>query len=148
MLVVGTRSTAALACHLAFALNKLAIRATRALAVTSETYDRVGRMDERACVVVIGFPRYLHELVELLDFANERKLRTLAITDSAFSPLRGEVTLHAPAESASFVAFHAAPLILVNALVHELSVADGEKTLEALDGFEAVADSRRYFVKS
>ena len=44
VLVVGTRSTAALACHLAFALNKLAIDATRALAVTSETYDRVRRM--------------------------------------------------------------------------------------------------------
>lgn len=148
VLVVGTRSTAALACHLTFALDKLAIDATRVLTVSSETYDLVSRLDQRACVVVIGFPRYLRELVDLLDFAKSRKLRTLAITDSAFSPLRAEVNLYAPAESASFVAFHCAPLILVNALVHEISVADGARTLETLDRFETVADSRRYFIQS
>jgi DNA-binding MurR/RpiR family transcriptional regulator len=148
VLVVGTRSTAALACHLTFALDKLAVRATRVLSVSSETYDRVSRMDERACVAVIGFPRYLRELVDVIDFAKARRLRTLAVTDSAFSPLRGDVNLYAPAESASFVAFHCAPLILVNALVHELSVADGARTLGALDRFEAVAESRRYFVKN
>jgi DNA-binding MurR/RpiR family transcriptional regulator len=148
VLIAGTRSTAALACHLSFALNKLGVDTTRALSIASETYDFVSRLGERACVVVIGFPRYLRETVDLLEFAKSRSLRTLTITDSAFSPLKGDVSLYAPAESASFVAFHCAPLILVNALVHELSVADGERTLEALDRFESVADDRRYFVKS
>ncbi|HEX2829033.1 MAG TPA: MurR/RpiR family transcriptional regulator [Burkholderiales bacterium] len=148
VLVAGTRSTAALACHLAFALNKLAIATTRALSISSETYDLVSRLEKRALVVVIGFPRYLRETVDLLEFARGRGLSTLTITDSAFSPLKGEVSLYAPAESASFVAFHCAPLILVNALVHELSVADGERTLEALDRFEEVAEDRRYFVKT
>lgn len=148
VLVAGTRSTAALACHLAFALNKLAIDTTRALSISSETYDFVSRLGGRAVVVVIGFPRYLRETTELLEFAKRRGLATLTITDSAFSPLKGDVSLYAPAESASFVAFHCAPLILVNALVHELSVADGERTLEALDSFEAVAEDRSYFVKA
>ena len=148
VLVAGTRSTAALACHLSFALNKLAIDTTRALSITSETYDFASRLGERAVVIVIGFPRYLRETGDLLEFAKSRGSRTLTITDSAFSPLKGDVSLYAPAESASFVAFHCAPLILVNALVHELSVADGERTLEALDRFEDVAEERRYFVKS
>ncbi len=147
VVVVGTRSTAPLAYHLSFALNKIAVTATRVSTITSETYDYVSRMDKRACVVLIGFPRYLREQVELLAFAKSRKLATLTITDSTFSPLRGDVSLYAPAESATFVAFHGAPLVLLNALVHEISVADESRTLEALNRFETVAESREYFVK-
>jgi DNA-binding MurR/RpiR family transcriptional regulator len=147
VLVVGTRSTAALANHLWFALDKIAIDARRVTTITSETYDHLSRMDRKGCVVLIGFPRYLREHVKLLEYAKARRLATLTITDSTFSPLKGDVTLHAPAESASFVAFHCAPLILVNALVHEVSVADSTKTLEALKQFEAVAETQAYFVK-
>lgn len=147
VLIVGARATAPLATHMAFGLAKLGMRAARALAVTSDTYDQTNRLDRRACVVVIGFPRYLRELVELLDFAKSAKLATLAITDSAFSPLRGDVSLYAPAESASFMAFHCAPLVLINALLHELSFADRGATVAALDRFEAVADHRNFFHK-
>lgn len=147
VVVVGTRSTASLAHHLWFALGKLGMRAERVDGISSETFDRLGRLDRRACVVVIGFPRYLRELVRVLGFARERGLATLTITDSTFSPLRGDVTLHAPAESASFVAFHCAPLVLVNALVHEIGVADRRRTMAALKRFESVADSQQYFVK-
>ena len=147
VMVVGTRSTASLAHHFWFALNKIAISAIRVTTIDLETYERLARMGAKSCVVVIGFPRYLREQVKLLEFAKTRRLATLSITDSTFSPLRGDVTLHAPAESASFVAFHCAPLILVNALVHEVSVADSTRTLEALKQFEAVAETQQYFVK-
>lgn len=145
--VAGTRSTAPLAYHFCFALNKIAVNATRITSITSETYESINRLDRRACVVVIGFPRYLRELVSLLEFAKGRGLATLTVTDSAFSPLRGRISLYAPAESASFVAFHCAPLVLLNALVHELSIADERKTVAALNRFEAVAESRNYFAK-
>ena len=145
VVVVGTRSTAPLACHFWFALNKIAVSATRVAAISSETYDYLSRAGRDTCVVLIGFPRYLREQVRLLEFAKRRKLATLTITDSTFSPLQGRVSLYAPAESASFVAFHCAPLVLINALVHELSVADEAKTLAALNRFEAVAESQDYF---
>lgn len=147
VLIVGARATAPLATHMWFGLAKLGFRASRALSVTTDTYDQLNRLDRRACVVVIGFPRYLRELVELLDFAKRAKLATLAITDSAFSPLRGDVSLYAPAESASFMAFHSAPLVLINALMHELSLADRDATVAALDRFEAVAERRQFFHK-
>lgn len=145
--VAGTRSTAPLAYHFWFALNKIAVTASRVSSITSETYDYLSRMDKRGCVVLIGFPRYLREQVELLEFAKSRKLATLTITDSTFSPLQGDVSLYAPAESATFVAFHCAPLVLLNALVHELSMADERRTLEGLNRFEAVAEDQEYFVR-
>lgn len=147
ILVVGVRSATPLSYHLWFALAKLGFHATRVSAITSETYDHLSRMDKQACVVVIGYPRYLREQVRLLDYAKSRKLATLTITDSVFSPLQGSVSLYAPAESASFVAFHCAPLVLINALVHELSVIDKARTLAELERFEAVAESQAYFVK-
>lgn len=147
IVVVGTRSATPLAYHLWFALAKLGFRATRVPAITSETYDHLASADRNTCVVVIGYPRYLREQVNLLEYAKTRKLATLTITDSVFSPLQGGVSLYAPAESASFVAFHCAPLVLINALVHELSVADKAKTLAALERFESVAESQAYFVK-
>ena len=147
VLVVGARATAPLAGHLAFGLGKLGMRCFKALAVTSDTYDQVYRLDRKACVVVIGFPRYLRELVEVLDFAKSVKLATIAVTDSAFSALRGDVSLYAPAESASFVAFHGAPMVLINALLHELSLGERDATLKALDRFEEVAEQRQFFQK-
>jgi DNA-binding MurR/RpiR family transcriptional regulator len=145
ILIVGSRSTASLANHLWFALNKIAIKATRALAVATETYDQVNALDARAAVIVIGFPRYLQEEIDLLAFARSRKLGTIAITDSPFSPLQGDVNLHAPAESAYFMGFHCAPLILINALMHHVSLANRARTMEALKRFEALAEARDYF---
>lgn len=147
VMVVGTRSAAPLAYHFCFALKKIGVHAIRVTSITSETYEDLSRLDRHACVVVIGFPRYLRELVKLLEFARTRGLATLTITDSAFSPLQGRISLFAPAESASFVAFHCAPLVLINALVHELSIADERRTVAALNRFEAVAESQNYFVK-
>ena len=148
VVIAGTRATATLAQHLWFGLNKLDVRATRFLSITTETYDRLEAMDRKALVVAIGFPRYLKELVDLLIFAKRAGFRTLTVTDSPFSPLRGDIALYSPAESASFIAFHCAPLILLNALLQEVSLLDKQRTLKALKRFEALAGRAGYFYKS
>jgi len=145
VVVVGARATASLAQHLWFALDKLGLPATRLLAADSEATDRIDRLDHKSCVIVIGFPRYLRGLATLLDLARARGVRTIVVTDSPFSALKGDIGLYAPAESASFVAFHCAPLILINALVDTVSRSDRRRTLRALKRFEARAETARYF---
>ncbi|HET8722156.1 MAG TPA: MurR/RpiR family transcriptional regulator [Nitrospira sp.] len=145
VLVSGSRSAAPLANHLSFVLNKIDITASSAAAVDLSTYEHVSRMDGHSCLLIIGFPRYLQEQVDLLSFARDRAVRTVTITDSPFSPLQGDVSLYAPAESASFQAFHSAPLILINALLHEIARADEERTLSALRRFEALAEATGHF---
>ena len=147
VLIVGTRSSASLAHHFWFGLTKLEIKATRILSITTETYDYINRLDRRTCVLFIGFPRYLRELIDLLDFSKEKDLRTIILTDSPFSPLQGEINLYTPAESSLFVAFHCAPLILINAILNELSLMEKDKTLNALNRFEALAEAKGYFHK-
>lgn len=141
VLIVGSRSTASLATHLWFAIDKLRLPTRLLVSAGADSLARIGRLPQGACVVVIGFPRYLRELVELLGFARSLGLKTVAVTDSPFSPLKGDIELFVPAESSSFVAFHCAPMILVNALVDELSRADPKATLAALRQFEDLAES-------
>lgn len=148
VLVAGTRSVAPLARHLWFGLDKLDVAASRFLSITTEARDRLNRLDRRACVVVISYPRYLRELVNYLDIAKTRGLKTIVITDSPFSPLRGDINLYSPAQSASYIAFHCAPMILINGLLHELSILDKARTLKALTRFEALAERESYFCKS
>lgn len=145
VLVLGARASAPLAFHLWFALDKLGLPVSRSVSADSEAADAVGRMGPEDALVVIGFPRYLRRLVELTALAWRRGARVLAITDSPFSPLSGDVALHAPAESASFVGFHAAPLVLLNALVEAVVDADRDGALAALHAFEAVAAEQGYF---
>jgi len=145
VLVIGARATAPLAFHLWFALDKLGLEVTRSLSADTAATDRLGRMDKRDVVVVIGFPRYLRALVTALDLAGQRGVRRIVMTDSPFSPLKGEIGLYAPALSVSFVAFHAAPLVLLNALIEEVATADRDSALAALAGFEAVAEAQSYF---
>jgi DNA-binding MurR/RpiR family transcriptional regulator len=86
--------------------------------------------------------------VALLELAEQRGARRIVVTDSPFSALKGDIGLHAPAESGSFVAFHAAPLVLLNALIEEVAATDRKGTLAALRDFEMVAEAQSYFQPS
>ncbi|MBM3526217.1 MAG: MurR/RpiR family transcriptional regulator, partial [Alphaproteobacteria bacterium] len=145
ILIAGARATASLATHLWFALDKLRLPAALMSSTGGEAMDRIARLGDGACVVVIGFPRYLRALVDVLGFAARRGLGTIAITDSPFSALKGDINLYAPAESSSFVAFHCAPLILINALIDQIGRDDPKTTLKALRDFESIADEINLF---
>lgn len=147
VMVIGSRSSASLAHHFWFGLTKIGIKSRRVTAVTTETYDEISRMASGALIVVIGFPRYLKELSEILEFAKARNILTLSITDSFFSPLLGDLSLFCPAESVSFIAFHCSPMLLINALIDTLSHTDKDSTVKTLDRFEKLAEHKGYFVK-
>jgi len=145
VVVIGSRSTVALAHHLWFGLTKAGLSADRAGSADSQAHDLLDRLDPHGCAVVIGFPRYLRDLVALTDAARAAGRRVLVITDSPFSPLHGTVRLFAPVESASFVAFHAAPMVLIAALLSEIAADRPDRTLAALQRFEARAARQGLF---
>lgn len=145
--VMGTRASASLACHFSFALSKLKIRTHRILKVNSELFDLLDEINAGAILIIIGFPRYVNELLDVLTFCKERKIKTIALTDSPFSPLTGDINLFSPAESSSFIAFHCAPLVLMNSVVIELSLINKKATLSSLDRFEKLAEAKNYFAQ-
>jgi len=145
ILIVGTRSTSYLTLHFWFGLTKLEMKAERIMSISTETYDYINKLDRNALIIVIGFPRYLRELIDILNFSKNKGIKSITITDSPLSPLRGDINLYTPAESISFMAFHCAPLVLINAIVNELSLLDKEHTSKALNRFEILAEKRKYF---
>lgn len=146
IVVIGARGTAPLAYRLWFGLAKLMLKAIRVTSITTETYDLISRLDKKSAVIVIGFPRYLRDLKQLLDLSKERQLTTIAITDSEFSALIGDINLYTPAETTSFISNHSAPLVLINMIVTELSLMDKQRTRTVLEKFEKQAESNRYFL--
>jgi DNA-binding MurR/RpiR family transcriptional regulator len=147
VIIIGTRSTAFLACHLDFGLSKLEIRSTRILSINSEIYEFLARLNINSLVIVIGYPRYLNELIEILEFCKEKKLKTMAITDNPASPLVADDNLYSPAESSTFIAFGCAPLVLINAIIVKTSLLNKDETLSALGRYEKLAESRKLFAK-
>jgi DNA-binding MurR/RpiR family transcriptional regulator len=122
--------------------------AERLLTVDAHAYERVHTLDETGCAIVIGFPRYLNELGDLIQFSANSGKQTIVITDSPFSPFHGDITLFAPVESSSFIAFHSAPLILISTLMAEIANDCPERTLKALDHFEELAEGQDLFKTS
>lgn len=147
VLIAGLRSMAPLAQHLWFGLKKLEKDATLITSVTLETYECINQLDHQSLIIVIGFPRYFREIVDILHFAKEKGFKTITITDNPVSPLIGDITLYSPAESISFMAFHCAPMVLINAIIHETSLISKEHTLQVLERFEKLAETRNTFLR-
>lgn len=145
VIAVGGRSTAYLAEHLQFGLVKTGIPANLIKNDADEAYQMAASLPQDACIVVIGFSRYLKSLIEIVRIARERGVRIISVTDSPYSKLAGDVTLVTPVESVSFMALHAAPLILISALLNEVSLGDRDRTLSALRWFESYAKEREIF---
>lgn len=147
VVVVGIRATASLACHFSFGLSKLSKKTTRILSINTETYDLINRIDKDALVIIIGFPRYVNELFQFIKFCKKNSIKTLSITDSPFSPLVSDINVYSPAESTSFIAFHCAPLLLINTIIIALSMKNKNTTVKSLNRFEKLAEANKYFIK-
>jgi DNA-binding MurR/RpiR family transcriptional regulator len=145
ILVVGARASASLAHHLWFALDKMRYPARLIDKYDSDAFDRISRMGPKDCVVLIGFPRYLARLVDISNYAHERGVKIITVTDSPLNPFKADVKLSAPINSSTFFGFHCAPLILVNTLLETLIRNNEAATVKALRDFEALAESAGYF---
>jgi len=146
IVVIGARGTASLSHRLWFGLAKLGMKTLRITSINTESYDLINRLDKKSVVIVIGFPRYLQDLKQILDLSREKKITTISITDSEFSALIGDINLFTPAETSTFISNHCAPMVLINAIVIELSLKDKHRTQIALKNFEKLAESHKYFI--
>lgn len=147
VVVLGVRGSAALAWRLWFGLNKLRLNAVRIVEISAESFEYVDRLGPRDVIVAIAFPRYLAAMVRLLKNAKARQVGVISVTASEFSFIQGDINLYCPAKSTTFIANHCAPQILINALIHEVSLADQGRSLAALEDFERLAEENNFFTR-
>lgn len=140
ILIVGLRSAHALAIFLGVALEFLQKNVWVLQPGIGDMWDRLLGLRKGDLVIGISFPRYTKQTVEVLSFARQKGVKTLAITDTLISPLAqfADHVLTARYKMDSFIESFTAPLSLINAVVTALGVQDKKTTLTSLKALEEI----------
>lgn len=99
-------------------------------------------------LVAFLLPRYAAESVAVLRTARELGVRTAVVTDVPLVPFApwADVLLPVGVGSRSVFDSHAAPMAFAALLLQALADAEPERTQERLEAYEALADSRGFYV--
>ena len=138
VVIIGLRSAHSLAVLMGVALEFLQRDVWVVTPGIGNMWDRLLGLRKDDVVVGICFPRYTKETVEVLRFAQQKGIKTLAITDSPISPLAryAECVLPARCKMDSFIESFTAALSLINAIVTALGLYRKEETMSSLKQLE------------
>lgn len=147
IMVVGLRSAYSLAIILGIALEFLQKNVWLIQPGIGDMWDRMLSVGKDDLVIGISFPRYTRQTVEVLRFAKERGTKTLAITDSPFSPLAqyADHVLTAQYKMDSFMESFTAPLSLINAIVTALGILNKKRTMRSLKALEGIWENQQIY---
>lgn len=135
---LGFRSSYPVACHFAYVYG-LAGGNVRLLDGPGGTGpDALRTAGPGSAVLAVSVKPYTRAAVELVDYALERGLEVVAITDSVVSPLvaRARAAIIVPTESPSFFHTMAPAFAVAEALAAILAASAGDKALAAVRTME------------
>lgn len=144
--VVGFRASATLAHYLWYNLRKIRPDVALHMHPGSVTVDDLTVAAPGTLVVLIAFPRYSRELVDVAELVHRAGLATLGVTDNELSPVIPfcRECLLIEVKEVSFTDFYAAPIALLNALVAEVARRTRTRALRRLTQLDDVAATRGY----
>ena len=101
---------------------------------------------EQDALIGISFPRYSMRTLKAMEFANNRKARVIAITDSVHSPMNmySSCNLFARSDMASIVDSLVAPMSLINALIVSICLKNSEQVVENIEKINTFVDNFEY----
>lgn len=148
VIIVGLRSVHSLAVFFGVALEFLQKNVWVIQPGIGDMWDRLMGLKKGDVVIGISFPRYTQQTVNVLRFAKQKGIKTLAITDSLISPLAqyADHVLTAQYRMDSFIESFTAPFSLINSIVTALGVANKKRTMKSFKELEAVwRDQQVYY---
>lgn len=85
-------------------------------------YDIFGDLNERDVIVAIGVPRYTKLTIDFAQYAVQKKINVIAITDNLVSPLfsLSSICLFVPTQSATFHNSNVAMMALIDAVIAQV----------------------------
>lgn len=146
--IVGIRSCAPLASFLGFyfhlLFNQVHLLHTNS---SSELFEQMIHISEEDVIIGISFPRYSMRTLKALEFANNRKVRVITLTDSIHSPMNlySSCNLIARSDMASIVDSLVAPLSVINALVVALCMRKQKEVVATLEDLEKIWDEYQVY---
>jgi len=147
IIIVGLRSAYSLANFFGIALEFLQKNVWVIQPGIGDMWDRLLGLRKGDLVIGISFPRYTKQTVDVLRFAKQRGIKTLAITDSFVSPLAqyADAILTAQYRLDSFIESFTAPLSLINAIATTLGIFSKNSTLKSLKELEKIWESHQVY---
>jgi DNA-binding MurR/RpiR family transcriptional regulator len=145
---LGVRASFSIAYNFRYAYNLIATNGVLFDGLGGILLDQVEALERGDTLVAISQAPYSAPTVEALDAAKRRGVATVALTDSALSPLarRAAHTLLFRTESLSFFPSMIAPLALVEVLLARLAARGGRAVLDRIAEVERrLAASRAYW---
>ena len=148
--ILGARSSLPLANFLAYYF-KLLFDSVHLINSTSdaEIFEQMIHLSPEDAVIGISFPRYSRKAVKAMRFASDRGASTVAITDSALSPMAEAATylLRARSDIASIVDSLVAPLSVINAFIVTVAIKKKDEVHENLQSLERIWDDYGVYEK-
>lgn len=135
---IGLRSSHAVAWHLHYILSLIGKRSTLLDGIGGTGADSIGRAGPQDVLVAVSVLPYTRATIEIADYARERGICLIAITDSPIAPLAqsADMALIVQTDSPSF--FHSmVPAFAAAEIVGALVAGHGgDETLSALNEFD------------
>jgi DNA-binding MurR/RpiR family transcriptional regulator len=148
--ILGVRSSAPLASFLGFYFNLIFdnIRLVHTTSV-SEMFEQIIKAQPGDVVIGISYPRYSKRTIKAMQFAKNQGVKTIAITDSAESPVAQAASMYLLARSdmASFVDSLVAPLSLINALIVAVGMRRKNEVYSTFEKLEKIWDEYQVYEK-
>lgn len=148
--VLGAGSSQALAAFLAYYLQ-VVFDTVHLVEATSEAsiLQQMVRAGEGDALIAISFPRYSKKAGKAMQYASDRGMATVAITDSTLSPVARHAShvLLARSDMVSFVDSLVGPLSVINALLVTVAIGKKQEVAETLQRVETIWDEYGVYEK-
>ena len=112
-------------------------------------YEQMIRINEDDLLIIISFPRYSKQSVDVASFAKDRNAKILAITDTEESPFYNvaDVALLGRSNIVSFMDSLITPMALINSLIISVSLKEKNEIMQYFDLLENVWDRYSIYKK-
>jgi DNA-binding MurR/RpiR family transcriptional regulator len=142
--VVGSRNARGPATVLAVHLNEIFMNTTLIGSGMDELYDSIRSLSETDLLITIGLPTYGMHTIQASEFAAERGVTQITITDSFLSPLakHAAVCLLVQGKSYSFANSHIASLFTIDIILYLITLKGKGRVLKSLEEIDLI--NRRY----
>lgn len=147
--IVGMRSAYPIAQFLAYYLGFICSGTVFINGTLNDTFEQMAHIGQEDVCLAISFPRYSRRTAEAIQLARESGATTIALTDSAASPLvaHADYALTARSDMASFADSLVAPLSLVNAIIVSAGLQRQEYLMEHFSKLEAIWGRQHVYVQ-
>ncbi|WP_027953468.1 MurR/RpiR family transcriptional regulator [Halobacillus kuroshimensis] len=137
--IASNRSAEALGGFLHYYLEKV-VDDVRMIHSVERDADLLARLGKQDVVIGISFPRYSKSTVDILAYACEEGVETVALTDTLSSPLSAyaDTVLTAKSRMHSYIDTFTAPLSVIQALLVQIGREREEETEKRLEHLESI----------